>query len=65
MTRLSALKAWDTDGRLARLARGEVALEPQASPVKAVFNDSVRAAVRISGSTATPAMSSKELVRNA
>jgi len=62
VSRLSALKAWDTDGRLERFAREKPAVAPQ-SPIKAMFNDSVRAAVRTSGSKGTPAMSEGELVR--
>ena len=62
VSRLSALKAWDTDGRLERFAREMPAVAPQ-SPIKAMFNDSVRAAVRTSGSKGTPAMSEGELVR--
>ena len=62
VSRLTALKAWDTDGRLERLAREKAAPEP-AAPVKAAFSNSVRAAVRTSGSQATPALSAGELVR--
>ena len=61
VSRLSALKAWDTDGRLERFAREKPALSPQ-SPVTAIFSDSVRAAVRTNGSKA-PTMSDGELVR--
>ena len=64
VTRLSALKTWDTDGRLERFAREKAVPESQAAPVKAVFSDSVRAAVRTSGNKATPAMSAGELVRH-
>ena len=62
VSRLSALKAWDTDGRLERFAREKPAAAPQ-SPIKAMFSDSVRAAVRTSGSKATLAMSEGEVVR--
>ena len=62
VSRLSSMKAWDTDGRLERLAREKVVPEP-AAPVKAMFSNSVRAAVRTSGNQATPAMSAGELVR--
>ena len=64
VSRLSALKAWDTDGRLERLAREKAVPEPQAAPVKAMFSDSVRAAVRTSGNkSSAQAMSPGELVR--
>ena len=64
VSRLSALKAWDTDGRLERFAREKAVSEPQAAP-KVMFSDSVRAAVRTSGNKkAAPAMSAGELVRD-
>jgi hypothetical protein len=47
VTRLTALKAWDTDGRLAEFARGKGGAATQ--PAAGMFNDAVRDAVRTGG----------------
>jgi hypothetical protein len=46
VTRLSALKAWDTDGRLDKLQRASPPTEPLP---QAVYNEAVVAAVRTGG----------------
>jgi hypothetical protein len=50
VTRLTALKAWDTDGRLAAFARGEGGAATQTAT--GMFNDAVRDAVRTGGKAA-------------